>query len=133
MKKIFVHDIEIFDLELLVCVGVRRKDILSWAKKNSEPTKKIFEDKIMDDFDDFTKNSGFVKIYEDNNGVFFYILWLKEWENSWDSLDILNHEITHLRQFSFEHKNIENEIEFEAYFQENVFRTLRQRLNKFLK
>ena len=58
--------------------------------------------------------------------------WLKNFKNSWQELDILNHEIVHYRQYQFSDKQIINENEFEAYFEESVFRSIRRLLVKNL-
>jgi len=133
MKKIFVHKIEVFNSEILICVGVNFKDVVKWADKNSKNLKAICKEKDNQKIiEEYSSNSlGFVTTFVKDNQDFYFV-WLKDYKNEWDYLDVLNHEITHLRQFLFGNKGIKNEIEFEAYFQENTFRQLRIRLNKFL-
>jgi len=132
-KTIFVHTIEIFSQQILICVGLRAEEIKKWADKNSKNLKEILQtDDNFKKLQEISLASGFVVKFS-KDGLSYYILWLKEYENHWDHLDVLNHEIVHLRQFTFLGKNIENEIEFEAYFQESVFKSIRTALSKKLK
>jgi len=133
MKKIFIYNIEIFDSQILVAVGVTAKQVDKWLKKNGlKSIKNVMNKEITNRFIEASKNDGFVQFIT-NGDITFYILWLKDFKWEMTLLDILNHEIVHLRQFMFADKNIENELEFEAYFQESVFRELRKKLNKFCK
>jgi hypothetical protein len=136
MKKIFVFDNEIFDSELLVCVGVKLKDVENWAKKNSNNLTdilKVKENRKLIDDRFFCKSEKGCLIKFEKDGLSFYILYLRDFKNTWADLDCLNHEIVHYKQFQWQDRNINNEIEFEAYFQENVFRQLRKKLNSFMK
>ena len=67
---------------------------------------------------------------KNEEGVNYYFLLLKKWKYSSECYDTLLHEIVHLKQFLWEAKAIEKEIEFEAYFIENVFIQFREKLNK---
>ncbi len=131
MKKIIVYTNEIFDGDVLVCVGVTAEQIKKWADKNSKNLKEIF--KIKNNFDiikeNIIGNNGFVVVFV-KNGISFYLLWLKDYKNSWKEIDTLNHEVVHLRQAMFESKKIINEREFEAYFQESTLRGIRKKLIK---
>jgi len=134
MKKIFVYTIEVFGLQILVAVGATAEQIKKWADKNSKELKEIY--KIKENFENteqaIEKNSGFVQVFTKDN-IQFYFLWLQEYKNTWCRLDVLNHEVVHLRQFIFDNKKIINEVEFEAYFQESMFREIRKRLDKYIK
>ena len=135
MKKIFIYTNEIFNSELLVAVEANENDLIKWAGKNgTKDLKEILktQENINLIEDRIKKNSGIMFCFTKDNKNFF-LMWLKAWRNNWEDLDVLNHEIVHYRQFIFENKNINNEIEFEAYFQESVCRELRRKLNKLLK
>jgi hypothetical protein len=135
MKKIFIYKIEIFGDEIVFCVGVKAKDVSEWLKKNNGKKNiiKLFNRKeTIEEFDELSKSPGFVREYDEPD-VHLCLVYLKDYNFMEDELDILNHEIVHLRQFLFKHKDIKEEIEFEAYFQQNVFRELRHKLNKYLK
>ena len=135
MKKIFIYTNEIFNSELLVAVEANENDLIKWAGKNgTKDLKEILKTKENINLieEEIKKNSGVMFCFEKDN-KFFFLMWLKTWRNNWEDLDTLNHEIVHYRQFIFEKKNINNEIEFEAYFQESVYRELRRKLNKLLK
>jgi len=131
--KIFNYNIDIFDLQLLVCVGSNENDIKKWADKNGTKEFKILVKQGLPMFNDNTHNSGFVYRTTDKNGLSYYILWLKKHDNSWECLDTLLHEIIHIKQEKFKACLIEDEREFEAYFVEYLFRVLRRELVKRLK
>jgi len=134
MSKIFIYDNEIFNAQLLVCVSVSAKQIKAWADKNSKKyLKKILETKTNIELLEkaVETNNGSIMLFKKNNSN-YYILWLKNFKNSWQELDILNHEIVHYRQYQFSDKQIINENEFEAYFEESVFRSIRRLLVKNL-
>ena len=136
MNKIFLEKIAIFDIDIVVCVGSKLEDWEKWMKKVK------FSESFLKDYKYIRPQiqEGFKILHEANNGcmacikneegVNYYFLLLKKWEYSSQCYDTLLHEIVHLKQFLWEAKAIEKEIEFEAYFIENVFIQLRDKLNK---
>jgi hypothetical protein len=132
--KIFNYISEIFDLDVLVCIDAKAKDIKKWAEKNgSKEFNQFLKQNKLDNFDISTeKNSGFLMKAVGNKN--FYFLWLKDFENNWKDIEVLLHEIVHLKQYTWDDKLIGlSEVEFEAYFIESTFRGLRRRLFKELK
>ena len=128
MIKVYTN--EIFNSELLVCVSSSVKQIKQWANKNSTNLKEMFKNKdnlkILEE--NIKKQNGFV-IYFTKEKKRYLILWLEHFNNTWDDLDVLNHELVHYKQFLFEDKKIDG-IEFEAYFIESTFRSIRRMLKK---
>ena len=89
--------------------------------------------KIQEYFDRKTKESrAFTMTYTGENKS-INLLWLKDFKANNSYFDLLNHEVTHLRQFIFEKRGIKDEVEFEAYFHESIYRVLKQKLLKFIK
>lgn len=130
-KAIFVHNVEIFDSDLLVCVGCDSNDISDFIKsKGGKEFKKVFDDEIKKDLQNAIEgNAGLVfKIERDK--IHWYILWLKQYQHTWDDILVLTHELIHYKQFQFEKKLIRNEIEFEAYFIESCLDTISKRILK---
>jgi len=134
-KHFYLYHNEIFDSELLICIGLRADRIVKRLPKYiSKKAVEIFKDKDNIDFleSEITQNhiTGiFVRFKKD--GISYFFMWLREFKNNWECLDWLNHEIVHYRQMLFEEKKIEGEPEFEAYFQQSVFRSLRKLLNEW--
>jgi len=133
MKKILTYNIEMLKVEVMVCVGVGFNEMQKFInKKAKKEVKELYENPdFKKDIEDLTNgsNAGFVGM-KNLKDINYYYVWLKSWENTWYCLNILNHEIVHLRQAIFARGGIENETEFEAYFQETVFNGIRQALNK---
>lgn len=134
MKKIFVYKSEIVNSDILICIGVNLKDIKKWAdKKGTKEFRQMIKENGLRKFDKaMEKNAGFVHNIV-NGKKSFYILWMENFTNRWESFEILLHEIVHFKQFQFINKAVDNEIEFEAYFIESTFRELRRLLFKELK
>jgi len=131
MKKIFVYNVAIFNTDLLVCVGVTINQIKKWIFKNAikELKNKFRDKKMIEELDGLIKdNKGFVYLIGDKKKR-FYFLYLTDFTNTWSDMDVLNHEIVHIKQAIFENRHTENETEFEAYFVESTFRELRKKLN----
>lgn len=134
MKKIFVHNIEIFKTDVLICVGVKIEEIKKWADKYSKPMKFILNDKTeYKAIEELMSGSIGMACELKKDNTPYYFMWLKEFGNNWDDINTLNHEIVHLKQFLFKNKGINDEIECEAYFQETTFDVLRRKLTKFIK
>ena len=135
MKKIFVYECGIFNSQLLIVVGKKAKDIKEWAKKSPKLFKECLDNKeIYGKLEEaINTNPGFLFTFYDSKKTNYYILYLEDFEDTWKWLDILNHEIVHYRQYQFSERKIEDEKEFEAYFQENVFREVRKLLWKKIK
>lgn len=132
MKKIFVYNCEILNSELLVCVGENIKEVEKWYKKNSKNLTEILKNKDNKKFlEDCLKLN--IVFYFQKDDLDYWVLSLKDFKNDWYYLDVLNHEVRHYCQGQFKNREINEEKEFEAYFQESVFRELRQKLNKFIK
>ncbi len=113
-KTIFVYKCPLFETEVLICIG----------------SSLLKEKTIVKELENSIKSySGCVNCFGRGKSN-YYLIWLENFVNNWYWLDILNHEIVHLRQFLFENKGIKDEFECEAYFQEKVFRNLRQILRK---
>jgi len=130
-KTIFTHTVEIFDSELLVCVGCDSNDISNFIKSNGgKEFKEVFDDEVKKDLQTAIEgNAGLVyKIERDK--ICWYILWLKQYQHTWENILVLTHEIIHYKQFQFEKKGIKNEIEFEAYFIESCLDTISKRILK---
>ncbi|MFA6991930.1 MAG: hypothetical protein WC269_01455 [Candidatus Gracilibacteria bacterium] len=129
MKKIFIYDNDILNAQLLVCVGVSAKEIKKWADKNSKNLKEIYKRKenVESTENAIKDNDGFVQYFTKDDKK-FYLLWLKDFGNQWPYCEILLHEIVHFKQYQFANRNINNELEFESYFIESVFRELRRKI-----
>ena len=135
MKTIFVYDCKIINSELLVVVSKTAKEIKKWVeKRGSKGIKNVFKDnECLNDFKEAIKKHPAFVIAFKNKDILYYILYLEKWENNWEWINILNHEIVHYKQYQFKDRGIKNENEFEAYFIETVSSELRQILNKKIK
>jgi 3-methyladenine DNA glycosylase AlkD len=134
MKGIFIYRNDIFNEELLICVGVTAEEIKRWSERNSKILKKIYKDGeiLKATKDNIESSTGFVQFFI-MDGFKYYILWLKNYNNNWEWIDVLNHEVVHYRQELFKERGISDEREFEAYLHESIFRELRILLNKHCK
>jgi len=129
LKHFYIYTNEIFDSDLLICVGLNTEQIIKKLPNISKLSKKAFKDNI-----EYIANGinephvdGFVVSLREN-GLSYFFMWLRDWKYDWTHFDLLNHEIVHYRQMLFEEKGIKDEMEFEAYFQKSVFRSLRKLL-----
>jgi len=124
-NKIIIVPIEILKAELEICVGVSKDYFLKWhkTKKVTKEAKEV-SDGIPDDF--FSIKGGTTGlctvINHKKSGLNFYFIHLGDWENSWDNLELLVHEIIHFKNYLFESHKISEEQEFESYFVEYVFK-----------
>lgn len=132
MKHFYLYTNEIFNSELLICVGLNTDQIVKRLPKYlTKDAVKVFQDRvniecIRSQIEEKYVNGFLVSFIKD--GIAFYFLWFREFKDNWESFDLLNHEIVHYRQMQFEERGIKNEIEFEAYFQQSVCRSLRKLL-----
>ncbi len=130
MKNIFLFRDEILNDDLLVYIGKDEKRLFKWVEKHaSKEAKKTYKDNL-----DLIKNglesAGCLTMLVRDDKHAIYLLSLRDWKNDWEHLETLVHEITHYKQFQFKNRRIGNEeLEFEAYFIENTFRQLREKLN----
>jgi len=139
-KKIFLEPIAIFNSEIIVCVGATFKNFEEWINKTklSKSFKKDYKDikpQIEKGFKILKETSlGCMICLKNKEGICYFLLLLRTWGFEMSSYDVLLHEVIHYKQFQWEAKTIgAEEIEFEAYFIENVFLQLRNSLNKLYK
>jgi hypothetical protein len=127
MKKIFVYDSAIFEVDVLICVGSSCQDIKKWVLKNAVKELKDFFQK--NDISDNQQGT----LHRISLSKNYYILYLKEFNFTWDDFGLLLHEIVHLKQYLFMDRGIkkELELEFEAYFIQNTFLRIRKQLTRF--
>jgi hypothetical protein len=133
---IFSHKINITSSDLLICVGVKKgKQIADWLNKyGTKEAKKLLTPEIIKELDESLtgKLNAFLYVLEQEDANFYFIC-LKEFKNKWECFETLLHEIIHYKQFQWRDMRIRDEIEFEAYFVEHCFRSLRKELFKRLK
>ena len=129
MKKfIFVQSCGIFKNDVLVAVNCTHKDIVKFAEKHAfsyiveglKKRKKDIEQGIL------TKG-GFVILDEDL--AYSGLLFLKDFSTTWESIEILLHELRHLVYIVSSQKGFENELEAQAYLFTDLFDQIRRKLN----
>ena len=84
---------------------------------------------VLSDFDDFNeilkKNLG---LFCWNDAVQGTVLVLRPFEDKWEYLEVLMHEIHHVVQHFAKRKKMFEEIEAQAYLFEHLFRSIRRKL-----
>jgi hypothetical protein len=134
--KIFSQVFEIFDAEMVVCVGIKSgNNLATWLKKfGVKKVKNLLSKENIAEIDSIIakRYEGFIyRVTKDKEN--YYFLYLRDFKNSWQSFDVLLHELVHYKQLQWENKRIKDEFEFEAYFVESCYRVLRRKLFKILK
>ena len=122
-KKIFVQGYGTHTDQILVAVGVSRKEILSYLKKVKARPEYI--DFIKKTDDKFFENKG---TFAWNDKVDGTILYLKKYEDLWDFWETLIHELHHAIEHFRVKKAMQDEPEALAYQQEFLFRAIRRKL-----
>ena len=126
-KLIYVQDWGTYQSETIVAIGVTYKELEEWVAKNgSKKFREAYEGNGMED----AIESNCDGLMWHNTG--YSILWMKEFSDSWDWNDTLMHECLHLIQYCFiATRGFEGEYEAQAYQQEYLVRSIRQKANSF--
>ena len=123
---LFIQDCGTYSNEILVGIGVNKKEVLVFAKKKR--FKKDVIKWIEEDEDIF-------KIKELNKGLFCYndkagcsILLLNPYSECWDYWETLIHEISHIVHKITKDKMMLHEDEAKAYLSDFLFRKIRRKI-----
>lgn len=110
-------------------VGATMKDLEKWAKCSSLMRNALKQKNVIESLEFLFKQQGcFYRIFNAKKTI--DILYLEEWKGDDNISGLLNHEIVHYRQELFSSREIKNESEFEAYFQQNTWLRLKRILDK---
>jgi hypothetical protein len=127
----FVQSWEIFPNDTMVCVNMKRQEIIDLLHKNEKKSGWVkgvaakFEKMVPDDF-------------QHNRGMFWHpmegaqsILMLFDWDGSWENHETLMHELHHATLIMLGQKRgMIEELEAMAYAQVFLFREIRQKIAK---
>lgn len=128
-NKIIVIDVDILKMDILVCVGTTKKYLQSWAKR--QKVSKDFKEVCDEIKEEALDCAGYcVCMQHVKSKKYFHSIFLEDYKNDWDYVNIILHEVVHLKQNIFKVQKIGAEEEFEAYFVESIFNKIRQELNR---
>lgn len=126
-KHKFIQEWGTYANDTLVYVGMSRDEIVKDIKKyedNEDLVANLMNEETLKAF----SGRGFV-LREKNKTI----LWLNDWDNDWEYIEVLVHEIHHLVQLiCVDIRNMSGEIEGLAYQQEYLLKEIRTKLNKKL-
>lgn len=128
LKGITVHKFGSFPAEMLVCVGVTKKEVEAYCKDKKQNITKEYKEWL-------TGNSAEIEgaFAQKEGGSFAYngdkrVLVINKFEDTWNSWQTLMHEIHHaVAHVAMKHK-FEDESEAQAYTFEQAFREIRRKL-----
>lgn len=131
-KFAYIQEWGTYSNETIVSVGMTAEEILDWLKKNNGSKKFI-------DFINKDARKEVERMISERVGGLFLpcegasLLWLCEWKNNWEQIEILVHEVHHAVQAILgRHRNMMQEDEALAYQQQFLFREIRRKLQKLL-
>lgn len=132
MKVIFWQDTGAFQDNFLVSVGMKKKEILSYAKRTGACENTLT---LIDDLEpeDFTKEVRVGMTLFEKKTKAVVLLYFPEFEDNWEKWETLMHETHHLVHYLSKKKGFEEEPEAQAYLQEYIFRAIRRKLTFHLK
>ena len=123
MKRLFIVDCGTYPNEILVAIGSNYNEIISFLKK-----KKLSLDGFEKHKEVIEKNCtyrGSAMMFK--NG--YLLLQIEKYREEWDWYEVLMHEVCHVVQYIFEHREIEDDEAF-AYQLEYLFKTVRRRVQR---
>ena len=131
MKKnplIFIQPIDPYREDVVVACDIPQNEIIKWLKKQ----------KIRKDFLDWVKTDKDVfEVLKKNEAVFCWnekvrgnMIILKNYQDNWKFWETLMHEIHHLIFNISKRKMLSDEMEAQAYLFENLFHSIRRKLQK---
>jgi hypothetical protein len=132
LKKFsFIQDWGTYQVDTIVVVGLNHDEILEFYKKEDACPEQIkaFAD-CREQLADCYKQKGF---YWKPESLKAGVLWMRNWADCWENYETLLHELHHAVHFYLVGaRQMQDEMEAQAYQQEYLFRAIRRRLAKEL-
>lgn len=132
-KLLFVENLDPYQFDVLVMVGFTASDKKEFMKQMKKyridfAAAKIFLEKYDEIIEGLKKNLGQFMWIQDEKDHMMYILSLRAYEDTWKYWEILMHEVHHLVRELADTKGFLKEPEAQAYLFENLFRSIRRKL-----
>ena len=125
---IFVQEYGTYTNEVLVAAGAAKEQVLSFLKRIK--AKKDYIEWLRTDEKIWQLGKEKKGLFAWNDNVEGTLLLLRPHEDAWEYAETLIHELHHLVQVFSKKAMMENEMEAQAYLQEFLFRSIRQKLQK---
>jgi len=122
---IFTIPVAPFKQDMVVMVGITCKQFFAWNKKNGFITFDEDRKDIEQVFEDHKNSNGFTAFIPGRP----ILLWLADYSYAnWGRMETLIHELHHAVYFISKHYGTDDEMEFQAHLQINLFESIRIRL-----
>ncbi len=122
--KFFLHEIRPLSNYLIVACLKDNKDIYKHLNKK---TNKHISEWLKKKTDDVKLPEGSGVYHKDDKPL---VLFIKNTKRDWNFFETLMHEINHVIFYHGKYCGFQDECEFNAYISENLFRELRQKLDR---